>query len=62
MSALDFFRDQAVRTEIYDAFQAVLGNYRLADNADPRLHAGRQRLRRRHERADPMSPASRSIR
>ena len=29
MSALDFFRDQAVRTEIYDAFQAVLGNYRL---------------------------------
>jgi len=29
MSALDFFRDQAARTEIYDAFQAVLGNYRL---------------------------------
>lgn len=29
MSALEFFRDQAVRTEIYDAFQAVLGNYRL---------------------------------
>jgi amidase len=29
MSALDFFHDQAARTEIYDAFQAVLGNYRL---------------------------------
>ena len=29
MSALDFFHDQAARTEIYDAFQAVLGKYRL---------------------------------
>lgn len=29
MSALDFFRDQTVRTEIYEAFQAVLGSYRL---------------------------------
>lgn len=29
MSALDFFHDQAARSEVYDAFQEVLGRYRL---------------------------------
>jgi amidase len=29
MSALDFFHDQAARSEIYDAFQGVLDRYRL---------------------------------
>jgi amidase/aspartyl-tRNA(Asn)/glutamyl-tRNA(Gln) amidotransferase subunit A len=29
MSALDFFHDQAVRSEIYDAFQAVFDRYQL---------------------------------
>jgi Asp-tRNA(Asn)/Glu-tRNA(Gln) amidotransferase A subunit family amidase len=29
MSALDFFHDQAARSEIYDAFQGVLDGYRL---------------------------------
>ena len=29
MSALDFFRDQATRSEVYDAFQAVLDRYQL---------------------------------
>jgi amidase/aspartyl-tRNA(Asn)/glutamyl-tRNA(Gln) amidotransferase subunit A len=44
LSALDFYRDQAVRTEIYNAFQGVLNNFDLlitptlacppVDNAD----------------------------
>jgi amidase/aspartyl-tRNA(Asn)/glutamyl-tRNA(Gln) amidotransferase subunit A len=29
MSGLDFFRDQAVRTEVYNAFQSVLSDYDL---------------------------------
>lgn len=29
MSALDFYRDQAIRSEIYDALQGVLGRYDL---------------------------------
>ncbi len=29
MSALDFFRDQAIRTEVYDAIQGVLDSYDL---------------------------------
>jgi amidase len=29
MSALDFYRDQAVRTEIYNAFQSILNEYDL---------------------------------
>ena len=29
LSALDFVRDQAARTEIYDAFQEVFGRYQL---------------------------------
>jgi amidase len=29
ISALEFFRDQAIRSEIYDAFQGVLNRYRL---------------------------------
>jgi amidase len=44
LSALDFYRDQAIRTEIYNAFQGVLNTYDLlvtptlaclpVDNAD----------------------------
>jgi amidase/aspartyl-tRNA(Asn)/glutamyl-tRNA(Gln) amidotransferase subunit A len=50
LSALDFYRDQAVRTEIYNAFQGVLNNYDLlvtptlacppVDNADDGNTAG----------------------
>jgi amidase/aspartyl-tRNA(Asn)/glutamyl-tRNA(Gln) amidotransferase subunit A len=40
MSALDFFHDPVVRTEIYDAFQAVLGNYRLLKHPpSPAFHS-----------------------
>ena len=50
LSALDFYRDQAVRTEIYNAFQGVLNNFDLlitptvacppVDNADDGSTAG----------------------
>jgi amidase len=50
LSALDFYRDQAVRTEIYNAFQGVLNNFDLlitptlacppVDNADDGNTAG----------------------
>ena len=42
MSALDFFHDQAARTEIYDAFQAVLGKLSPVDNTHPSLPSGRE--------------------
>ena len=45
LSALDIANDQAMRTEVFDAFQGVLGRLRPRRRADAVQSAGRERRR-----------------